>query len=126
MKITFEAPTTPQSSKLEPLILADSAALQIKKLKEKKQNDALFLRIEVRGGGCNGFSYILKLDDNIKEQDIDIENKNMNEKAVIDPQSAALLQGSTIEFVETLEASQFVINNPNAASSCGCGNSFSV
>ena len=82
------------------------------------------LRIAVDGGGCSGFQYEIKMENNINEDDLILSDKNS--KVVIDPISLEFLSGAIIDFKEELIGSKFVIDNPNATSSCGCGTSFSM
>ena len=132
VKISFEdfGDPVPQSSDSDgdlSLKLTDAAAAQIESIIAKKEDKNLHLRVAVRGGGCNGFSYIFELTSNVKENDQHISNENYPTISVlVDDESFKLLKGSTIDFEDTLEASQFIVKNPNAASSCGCGSSFSV
>lgn len=89
-------------------------------LSEEPKGDNLFLRISISGGGCSGFQYHFVFDDQILPDD------HVFEKVVVDEMSLDLLKGSTLDYVEDLTASQFVITNPQASSKCGCGNSFSL
>ncbi len=91
-------------------------------LQDEPQNS--FLRIQVDGGGCNGFRYKFDFDTNLNSEDKIFGNDKV--KVVLDETSLSMLEGSQFDFVETLTASNFEIKNPNATSSCGCGNSFSV
>lgn len=83
------------------------------------------LRITVDGGGCSGFQYVLRFDGAIQDEDL-IFSSPQNVEIILDKMSYELIQGSTIDYVEELIGAAFVIKNPNATSSCGCGNSFSV
>jgi iron-sulfur cluster insertion protein len=103
--------------------ISDTAAERVHTL--LKQNPSShFLRIRVSGGGCSGFQYHFVLDETTTEDDQLFEKNGA--KIAIDEMSLGLLDGSEVDFVEDLAAASFVIRNPNAASSCGCGNSFSV
>ena len=82
------------------------------------------LRVAVEGGGCSGFQYEINLDDEILEDDLVLGNDEA--KVIIDPVSLQFLSGATIDFQEEIIGSKFVINNPNASASCGCGTSFSI
>ncbi len=105
--------------------ISNTAASRIAYLLEQENSDeALRLRISVFGGGCSGFQYNFTLDSAMNTDDHLFEKNGIY--VVIDEVSLALLQGSEIDFVEELGSSAFVIKNPNAASSCGCGNSFSI
>jgi iron-sulfur cluster insertion protein len=103
--------------------ISNAAAERIETLLQQEPT-ALFLRIRVSGGGCSGFQYHFVLDETTTPDD-QVFEKNAA-KIAIDDISLGLLNGSEIDFVEDLAASSFVIRNPNAASSCGCGNSFSL
>jgi len=106
------------------LILVPSAIEQIKHLQEKEQNKNLFLRITVDGGGCSGFQYQFSLTDETQKDDISFAANGV--KVVTDPVSLEFISGSEIHYVQELIGSAFTIKNPNAASSCGCGTSFSM
>ena len=103
--------------------ILDSAVQQIEKI-VKNENAKTYLRIEILGGGCAGFSYKIDLDTNINDDDIVLSKDNI--KVLINKAFIPYLDGSTIEFVDELIGKSFKINNPNATSSCGCGTSFSV
>ena len=108
----------------EGLKLDPSAITQIKRLQEKEQNKSMFLRITVDGGGCSGFQYQFALTD--QEEADDISFKAEGVRVVTDPVSLNFINGSEIHYVQELIGSAFTIKNPNAASSCGCGTSFSI
>lgn len=99
----------------------ESAVKRIEKLRDSQSKDALVLRITVDGGGCSGFQYILELTDEIKDKDL-----RFADSVVTDDISMRFLEGSTIKFKDNLIGSEFIIDNPNAQSGCGCGTSFSV
>ncbi len=107
-----------------PLLFTDSAALKVQQLIRDEKNDNLMLRIFVQGGGCSGFQYGFTFDENIGEGDTIVENQGV--KLLIDPMSFQYLAGAEIDYTEGLEGSQFVIRNPNAITTCGCGSSFSA
>ena len=107
-----------------PLIFTNSAAKKVKELIADEGNDALMLRVFITGGGCSGFQYGFTFDDNITEGDAVVENEGV--KLLIDPMSIQYLMGAEIDYSEGLEGAQFVIRNPNASTTCGCGSSFSV
>lgn len=107
-----------------PLIFTDSAADKVRELIAEENNDALMLRVFISGGGCSGFQYGFTFDENITEGDAVVEKGGV--KLLIDPMSLAYLAGAEIDYSEGLEGAQFVIRNPNATTSCGCGSSFSV
>ncbi len=108
----------------EPLVFTDSAAEKVKELIEDEQNDALMLRVFISGGGCSGFQYGFSFDEDITEGDTVVEKEGV--KLLIDPMSIQYLTGAEIDYSEGLEGAQFVIRNPNAQTTCGCGSSFSV
>lgn len=99
----------------------NSAVKRIEELRKEQGKDHLVLRIRVEGGGCSGFQYKLDLTDNYDDTDIKFEDS-----VVTDDISLPFLQGSTIKFKNDLIGSEFIIDNPNAVSGCGCGTSFSV
>jgi iron-sulfur cluster assembly protein len=107
------------------LRLTERAAEKIRGLQaEEPGGDAAVLRVAIQGGGCSGFEYALGFDRGAQEGDHELEFHGV--KVVVDPFSAPYLQGSTVDFLETLQESGFKIENPNATSSCGCGSSFQV
>ena len=106
------------------LIFTDNAANKVKQLIEEEGNDELKLRVFVTGGGCSGFQYGFTFDEVANEDDT-VLNKN-GVQLLIDPMSAQYLTGAEIDYTEGLEGWQFVIKNPNATTTCGCGSSFSV
>ncbi len=106
------------------ITITDSAARRIAALKAQEEAEAAFLRIAVSGGGCSGFQYGLTFDDQRSPDDVVFEHGGVT--VVVDDVSLDLLNGAEVDFVEDLMGASFQIKNPNAASSCGCGNSFSV
>lgn len=107
-----------------PLIFTDAAANKVKMLIEGEDNPNLRLRVYITGGGCSGFQYGFTFDDQVNEGDLTIENQNVG--LVVDPMSLQYLIGATVDYTEGLEGSRFVVQNPNASSTCGCGSSFSI
>ncbi len=108
-----------------PLIFTDSAANKVKKLiEEEGSNSDLKLRVFVSGGGCSGFKYGFTFDELINEDDTVMENNGV--KLLVDPMSFQYLVGAEIDFEENLQGAQFIIKNPGATSTCGCGSSFSA
>ena len=101
-----------------------NAANKVKALMQEEGNDALKLRVYITGGGCSGFQYGFNFDENINEGDTVVETEGV--QLVVDPMSVQYLMGARVDFVENLEGSRFVIDNPNASTTCGCGSSFSV
>ncbi len=107
------------------LALSERAARRIALLKQKERNgDGLRLRVAVLGGGCSGFQYTFSFDDMVQEDDRLFERDGV--EVVVDDMSLDLLAGSEVDFVEDLIGASFQVRNPNASSSCGCGNSFAV
>jgi iron-sulfur cluster insertion protein len=106
------------------IILTESAVRRIALLRAQEQAENAFLRIAVSGGGCSGFQYGFTFDDQRNEDDMVFERDGV--AVVVDDVSLGLLSGAEVDFVEDLMGASFQIRNPNAASSCGCGNSFSV
>jgi iron-sulfur cluster insertion protein len=121
-----EAPETdmPDSDIPDPLVFTDEAAAKVKSLIEEEGNDALMLRVFISGGGCSGFQYGFTFDESLTEGDTVVEKGGV--KLLIDPMSFQYLVGGEIDYTEGLEGAQFVIRNPNATTTCGCGSSFSV
>ena len=107
----------------EGILLAESAAKRLAKLAEIEGKPVL-LRVAVDGGGCSGFQYRLELVDAPEADDLIVRRDG--QAAVIDPVSIPFLKGSQIAFVDELAGAQFVVRNPNASSSCGCGVSFAI
>ncbi len=107
-----------------PLIFTDSAASKVKDLIIEEGNPDLKLRVFVTGGGCSGFQYGFTFDEIRNEDDTVMEKDGV--MLLIDPMSYQYLVGAEIDYSEGLEGSQFVIRNPNATSTCGCGSSFSA
>jgi iron-sulfur cluster insertion protein len=106
------------------LLFTDNAANKVKELIEEEGNPSLKLRVFVTGGGCSGFQYGFTFDEEVNEDDTTMEKNGV--MLLIDPMSYQYLVGAEIDYSEGLEGSQFVIRNPNAASTCGCGSSFSA
>jgi iron-sulfur cluster insertion protein len=108
-----------------PLSLSEAAARRINKVVADEKNPALMVRLEVLGGGCSGYQYKFGFESGFNEvEDIIIERDGA--KLVVDKTSLELLQGSEVDYGESLMEAGFKVKNPNAASSCGCGTSFSV
>lgn len=107
-----------------PLIFTDSAAGKVKSLIEEEGNSNLKLRVFVTGGGCSGFQYGFTFDEAVNEGDTTVVKNGVT--LLIDPMSYQYLVGAEIDYTEGLEGAQFVIRNPNATTTCGCGSSFST
>jgi iron-sulfur cluster insertion protein len=103
---------------------SDAAAKKVKNLIAEEKNPNLKLRIYISGGGCSGFQYGFSFDENVGEGDVTVENDGV--ALVIDPMSYQYLIGAEVDYTEGLEGAQFVVRNPNATTTCGCGSSFSV
>lgn len=108
----------------QPLVLTDKAAAKVKLLREEDGNENLKLRLYITGGGCSGFSYGFKFDEKVNEGDTEIVNDGVT--MVVDSLSFPYLVGAEVDYTEGLQGSRFVVNNPNATTTCGCGSSFSV
>lgn len=108
----------------DPLVFTDSAAAKVRELIEEEGNPSLKLRVFVTGGGCSGFQYGFTFDEEVSDDDTQLEKGGVT--LLIDPMSFQYLVGAEIDYSEGLEGAQFVIKNPNATSTCGCGSSFSV
>ncbi len=107
-----------------PLVFTDSAASKVKSLIEEEGSPDLKLRVFVSGGGCSGFQYGFTFDETVNEDDTSVERNGVT--LLIDSMSFQYLVGAEIDYQEGLNGAQFVIKNPNAASTCGCGSSFST
>ena len=112
------------STEENPLIFTDAAARKVGQLISEEGNDSLKLRVFISGGGCSGFQYGFTFDENVEEGDARIEKEGVT--LLVDPMSVQYLAGAEIDYKEDLEGAQFIIRNPNAATTCGCGSSFSV
>jgi len=108
----------------DPMLFTDSAANKVKALIEEEGNADLKLRVSVSGGGCSGFQYGFTFDEVINEDDTVVDNNGV--QLLIDPMSFQYLVGAEIDYQDGLEGAQFVIKNPGATSTCGCGSSFSA
>ncbi len=107
-----------------PLVFTDAAARKVSELIEEEDNPDLMLRVFVAGGGCSGFQYGFTFDEKIEEGDSSVENQGVT--LVVDPMSVQYLMGAEIDYKEDLQGAQFIIRNPNASTTCGCGSSFTV
>jgi iron-sulfur cluster insertion protein len=116
---------TDTSTSIAPtLLFTDAAASKVAELIREESNPNLKLRVFVQGGGCSGFQYGFTFDESIEEGDTQVSNRGVT--LLIDPMSVQYLAGAEIDYREDLEGAQFVIRNPNAATTCGCGSSFSM
>jgi iron-sulfur cluster insertion protein len=107
-----------------PLVFTDAAALKVADLIRNEGNPKLMLRVFVQGGGCSGLQYGFEFDEQLQDGDTCIENQGV--KLLIDPMSVNYLGGAQIDFRDGLDGAQFVIRNPNATTTCGCGSSFTT
>lgn len=106
------------------LAMTDKAADKVRKLRNEEGNQSLMLRVYVTGGGCSGFSYGFNFAEAANDDDASFSNGDVT--FVVDALSYQYLQGSTIDYIEGLEGSRFVVQNPNATTTCGCGSSFAI
>lgn len=102
----------------------EMAAQKVKNLIDEEGNPRLMLRVFITGGGCSGFQYGFTFDEELAEDDTIVDREGV--KLVVDPMSYQYLAGAEVDYTEGLEGSRFIINNPNATTTCGCGSSFSV
>jgi len=107
-----------------PIVFTDAAASKVGELIREEANPNLMLRVFISGGGCSGFQYGFTFDETIEEGDSQVENQGV--KLIVDPMSVQYLMGAEIDYKEDLQGAQFIIRNPNAQTTCGCGQSFSV
>jgi len=106
------------------LVFTDSAATKVSQLIRDEGNPNLKLRVFISGGGCSGFQYGFTFDEKLEDGDMSVENQGVT--LLVDPMSIQYLAGAEIDYKEDLEGARFVIRNPQAATTCGCGSSFSV
>jgi iron-sulfur cluster assembly accessory protein len=118
------AETLVESFNPASISLSDRAVQKVRDLVAEEENDELKLRVFITGGGCSGFQYGFTFDELAAEDDTAIERDGVT--VLIDPMSFQYLAGSEVDYTEGLEGSRFVINNPNATTTCGCGSSFSI
>ncbi len=122
--MTTEIPVIGTAAAPTPIIFTNAAAAKVSELIKEEDNPDLMLRVFVAGGGCSGFQYGFTFDDSKEEGDSSIENQGVT--LVVDPMSVQYLIGAEIDYKEDLQGAQFVIRNPNATTTCGCGSSFTV
>jgi len=106
------------------MTFTDRAAAKVRELRDEEGNPALKLRVYITGGGCSGFSYGFTFDEQVKEDDTVVENGGVT--LLVDAMSIQYLTGSEVDYDQGLMGSRFVVQNPNATSTCGCGSSFSI
>ena len=119
-----ETPVIGTAAAPAPIVFTDAAAKKVGELIREEDNPALKLRVFISGGGCSGFQYGFTFDDEVEEGDSSVENQGVT--LLVDPMSFQYLMGAEIDYKEDLQGAQFVIRNPNAQTTCGCGSSFSV
>ncbi|MFQ3236156.1 MAG: iron-sulfur cluster insertion protein [Paraglaciecola sp.] len=107
-----------------PIEFSDAAARKVKALVAEEENPNLKLRVYVTGGGCSGFQYGFTFDEKVNEGDTTINKDQVT--LLVDPMSLQYLVGGEVDYTEGLEGSRFLVNNPNATTTCGCGSSFTV
>ncbi len=107
-----------------PLVFTTSAASKVRQLIAEEGNPNLMLRVYVSGGGCSGFQYGFTFDENSNDGDTEVENEGVT--LLVDPMSFQYLNGAEVDYIDDLEGARFVIRNPNATTTCGCGSSFGV
>jgi iron-sulfur cluster insertion protein len=115
---------TYQNALDEPLLFTDAAAHKVRELIVEENNPNLKLRVYISGGGCSGFQYGFTFDENRAEDDLAVNKDGVT--LVVDPLSLQYLMGAEIDYTENLQGARFVIRNPNAKTTCGCGSSFAV
>jgi iron-sulfur cluster insertion protein len=115
--------TVPETGEA-PLLFTDAAARKVSELIAGEGNPKLMLRVFVQGGGCSGLQYGFEFDEQVQDGDTCVEKQGV--KLLIDPMSFQYLSGAEIDFRNNLDGAQFVIRNPSAQTTCGCGSSFSV
>lgn len=123
IEVSF-TPKQPKTVELAKTVLTAAAAAKVRKLVEEEGNPNLKLRVVVQGGGCSGFQYGFEFDENVADDDVQIEKDGV--VMLVDAMSLQYLAGAEVDYLEGLEGARFVINNPNAKSTCGCGSSFSM
>lgn len=117
-----QTPETVPSTEVSLVTLSDAAVAKLTELTKDESNPDVGLRVYVYSGGCSGYRYGMMLEDQPADEDIRVDSKGIT--VYVDPQSTQLLQGSEIDYVDTLMGAGFTVNNPNAVSGCGCGSSF--
>jgi len=123
MESTIDIQTS-GASPIPGIIFTDAAARKVQELILEERNPELMLRVYISGGGCSGFQYGFSFDEERAEDDIAVVNDGVT--LLIDPLSFQYLMGAEVDYAESLQGAQFVIRNPNASTTCGCGSSFSI
>ena len=119
-----ETPVIGGSAAPPPIVFTDAAASKVSELIHEEKNPDLMLRVFISGGGCSGFQYGFTFDEDVEDGDSRVENQGVT--LLVDPMSVQYLMGAEIDYKEDLQGAQFIIRNPNAQTTCGCGSSFSV
>lgn len=116
--------TADSDSAMPGIVFTNAAARKVQELILEERNPELKLRVYISGGGCSGFQYGFSFDEEQAEDDIAVDNDGVT--LLVDPLSFQYLMGAEVDYSESLQGAQFVIRNPNASTTCGCGSSFSV
>ncbi len=125
MEITALPSLTPDPPSIDrPMQFTAAAAAKVRELVAEEGNDALKLRVYIQGGGCSGFQYGFEFDEEQGDDDIALQTDGAT--LLVDPLSLQYLMGAEVDYTESLHGAQFVIRNPNAKTTCGCGSSFSM
>ena len=122
--MTTESPVIGSNAAPPPIVFTDAAATKVSELISEEDNPDLMLRVFISGGGCSGFQYGFTFDETVEAGDSQVENQGV--KLLVDPMSVQYLMGAEIDYKEDLQGAQFIIRNPNAQTTCGCGQSFTV
>ena len=122
--MTSPTPVIGSTAPPPPIVFTDAAASKVGELIQEEANPELMLRVFISGGGCSGFQYGFTFDEKVEDGDSQVQNQGVT--LVIDPMSVQYLMGAEIDYKEDLQGAQFIIRNPNAATTCGCGSSFTV
>jgi iron-sulfur cluster insertion protein len=122
--MTAETPVIGSNAAPPPIVFTDAAATKVSELIKEEKNPELMLRVFISGGGCSGFQYGFTFDETVEAGDSQVENQGV--KLLVDPMSVQYLMGAEIDYKEDLQGAQFIIRNPNAQTTCGCGQSFTV
>ena len=124
MDIQINFAPKPKAIEGATVLFTEAAANKVNALVDEEKNPNLKLRVSIDGGGCSGFQYGFAFDENVSDDDTIIEKNGAT--MLVDVSSMQYLNGSEVDYLEGLEGARFVVNNPNAKSTCGCGSSFSV
>ena len=122
--MSAETPVIGTAAAPTPIVFTDAAVRKVGELIREEDNPELKLRVFISGGGCSGFQYGFTFDDAVEDGDSSVENQGVT--LLVDPMSFQYLMGAEIDYKEDLQGAQFVIRNPNATTTCGCGSSFAV